>query len=256
MANDDDYYKGDSPFDGYVVTSVNPGLKLLAITSCYVAFVMLLGMLLRFRRSRKNKKEYDTNDLSVSKLNASKKKLKLFQRKNGEEDSINNSQAGMETLDLVHSDVDMAQLSKDSSFNHIEEIRVMRRRKRGMLTRQRRGLLKKNSILYRGKSAKLAAKTKESEDGETSEKMGGGFYVLEFANHSGKNIKEEQINKEGKKNSNTRGTVSGHSRLNKVGDYEGDDYTQMTDEEVGDLNLQPNKDFSTELMNMLNLARP
>ena len=89
MGNDDDYYK-NSVFDGYVVTSVNPGLRLLGMTSCYVAFTVLLAMLLRFKKSRKNMKEYDTNDLA-----ASKKKLKSVQGKN-KIDDFSSTQEGME----------------------------------------------------------------------------------------------------------------------------------------------------------------
>ena len=250
MGNEDDYYYNNaSVFDGYVVTSVNPGLRLLGMTSSYVTFAVLLAMLFRCRRNRKKFKEYDTNDLTTP-----KKKLKIVQGKN-KIDDFSSTQEGMEALDLGHSEVDMAKLSKDSSFTHIEEIKVRRRRKRSnMMSRKRRGLRKHKTFLARGFSArKVISKTKMSKENDDISRISKGLYVFQFAND--KSIEMDEMTKK-KKNGDTRHKVGSPTNLNKKGNDEEDGYTQMTDEEAEDLKLQPEKDFKTELTAMIDLARP
>ena len=62
MAGDEDYYDDDLTFKGYKVTSVNPGVKLLAITIAYAVCCILLGWLLKCRMKKKERGE-ESDDL-------------------------------------------------------------------------------------------------------------------------------------------------------------------------------------------------
>ena len=119
----DDYYNnygdGDSPFAGYIPTTVNPGYMFLIGTISFVAFCTFLGVFLRCKKKRKEKKKMRQleKDNEVNYITQIQRRYS-----NVEEDGMKRSESGLELLDLERSEIDMISIGKTSDIVHVEKI--------------------------------------------------------------------------------------------------------------------------------------
>lgn len=260
MAADDDYYLGDSPFDGYVVTSINPGWVLLALTIGYTVICILLGMILRCRKKEQVKK-HGTNDFMK----------KIHKRYDESSVSRKPSQKGMELLDLDHSKVDLASVSNSSDLEHIEKVLFTnvypKRGGRAALipSRKKKRLLPKRSSFFHRTSSKLVVSPTESTVSEIQEvqpKERNSMYILELKQGKSEDSTRELGHDEAETNIHKASNVSASnvsaSKQTTTGENVADVYKKM--EDIPE-DREPNKqnreeDLGLEIRNMFNLARP
>lgn len=287
---DDDYYKGDSPFDGYLVTSTNPGLGLLFATIGWTAFCLILGMLLKCKK-KKEEMKYGTSDYMSKIYNRYNETVPERAGKPGHG-------KGLELLDLDHSKLDLASVSNRSDLEHIEKVNFknvysVAKRMNVVPSRKRKMRLMLNKSPFSRSSKKLLSEPEldqnyesasASESDEPPVKSRDAMYILELKEKNalnddgGKMLTDDNANvgpdinlsSSSASNSTSGNTMSlsstrtmpstSNRNLNSLNENVGGDgdYKKMEDnpEKREPTKSNRQEDFSNEVSTMLGLARP
>ena len=236
----DDYYGQDgSPFDGYVVTSTNPGYLLLIATAGLSCFCIFLGVIMRCRKKKKEKEQGTPFYME-----------KIYTRYSEESSNSKKRDKGMELLDLDHSEMYLSNFIGNPEVEHIEKVNytnMFTRNRQGSIPnrkRQLRHLLSKRNLAARGSLSKsgkgslsksVSSSTIEStsrrEMDQTKQQKHDALYILELKQKKTKEDTDD-VSVAASRVSLSTPTKASFSSKGSTGGGNANDYEKMNDSPV------------------------